>query len=328
MKHSRPVSPCPTPPGPDGASKRDDELWFEDGNLLLVASEIEFRVYQGPLLVHSPIFKDMLSLPQPEGGPTPCPVVHLADSPEDLRHFLRAFMPGKTLRTGPHEPTFNEVSACIRLGHKYEVDSMVQQNMAFLRKYYTDDFDVWYPSNHVRPPSFQAIHSIGVVNLARLTGDTRMLPTALMDCCTLGAEIVEGLTREDGTRETLSMDDLGRCFVGRTKMAQASARIAHQMFRHVVAPACKHTTCCARVLQRMLNDLGEAKDDVISCVDWYASWMVYVDSRDEERELCNRCYKMLEGERPKRLQKEVWMNLPVMLNIAVEGWGTKVKAES
>ena len=41
-----------------------------------------------------------------------------------------------------------------------------------------------------------------------------------------------------------------------------------------------------------------------------------------------RCYKMLEGERPKRLQKEVWMNLPVMLNIAVEGWGTKVKAES
>lgn len=205
---------------------------------------------------------------------------------------------------------------------------MVQCNLEYLRKYYTDDFDTWYPSNLVRPPSFQAINSIGVVNLARLTGEVRMLPTALMDCCTLGAEIVEGFVREDGTRETLSAEDLGRCFVGRTKMAQASARIAHQMFRQVVAPNCKHTTCCARVLQRMLNDIGNAKDDVISCVDWYASWMVYVDSRDEERELCIRCYKMLEGERPKRLQKDVWQNLPAMLIITVEGWGTKPKQET
>ena len=200
--------------------------------------------------------------------------------------------------------------------------------MDFLRQYYTDDFDAWYPSNLVRPHTFQPVHSIGVVNLARLTNNLSMLPTALMDCCTLGAEIVDGLVREDGTRETLAPDDLGRCFVGRTKMAQASARIAHQMFRQTVAGGCRHSACCQRVLQRLLNELGNARDDVISCVDWYASWMVYVDGRDEERELCMRCYKMLEGERPKRLQKEVWMNLPTMMGVAIDGWGAKAKQEA
>ncbi|KAI0694942.1 hypothetical protein C8T65DRAFT_666336 [Cerioporus squamosus] len=335
MKHSRPASPSLQLETDACLMQRDEELWFPDGNLVLMARDVEFRIYQGPLVAHSPIFKDMLSLPQPDEahdwertGDASCATVRLLDSPEDLRHFLRVFVSGRTLRTGPHEPTFDEISACVRLGHKYEVDHLVQRNMDFLRKYYTNDFDVWYPSNLVRPPSFKTIHSIGVVKLARLTGDLRMLPTALMDCCTLGADIVEGFAREDGTRETLSGEDLGRCFVGRTKMAQASARIAHQMFRTVVSPNCKHTACCGRVLQRMLNELGNAKDDVISCVDWYASWMVYVDSRDEERELCNRCYKMLEGERPKRLQKEVWLNIPAMLNLTVEGWGTTPKKET
>ena len=168
------------------------------------------------------------------------------------------------------------------------------------------------------------MHSIGVVNLARLTNNLSMLPTALMDCCTLGAEIVNGLVREDGSRETLAAEDLGRCFVGRTKMVQASVRIAHQMFRQTVAVGCHKALSCQRVLQRLLNGLGNARDDVISYVDWYASWMVYMDGREEERELCIRCYNMLKGERPKRLQKEVWLNLPAMMGVSVEGWGTQV----
>lgn len=92
--------------GPDGAVvaddelaglKRDDELWQEDGNIILVAGGTAFKVYRGPLCDHSPVFKDMFSLPQPE--PTlpssPCPLVHLTDSPTDLRCVLLALMPSK-----------------------------------------------------------------------------------------------------------------------------------------------------------------------------------------------------------------------------------------
>ena len=88
---------------PERTLLRDPELWFDDGNLVLVAGDVQFCVYKGLLTSQSAVFKDMLSLPQPvsddanvHDGPSPnCASVHLSDSPEDLRHFLRAFTNGK-----------------------------------------------------------------------------------------------------------------------------------------------------------------------------------------------------------------------------------------
>ena len=95
--------------GPDGAVvaddelaglKRDDELWQEDGNIILVAGGTAFKVYRGLLLDHSAVFEDMFSFPQPETSPSalsftspPCPVVHLQDSPAHLKHVLLTLMP-------------------------------------------------------------------------------------------------------------------------------------------------------------------------------------------------------------------------------------------
>ncbi|KAL1936949.1 hypothetical protein VTO73DRAFT_3266 [Trametes versicolor] len=149
-----------------------------------------------------------------------------------------------------------------------------------------------------------------------------------MECCTLGADLVHGLARADGSREMLAPEDLGRCFVGRARMAQASARIAHQMFRQSVARGCRHPACCLRVLQRLLNELGDARIELVSNLDWCAPWAGYVDDKDEERELCAKCYRMLEEERPRQLQREVWQVLPTMMGVAPpEDWGEKPKSE-
>ena len=90
------AEPCP----------HDDELWFEHGNLTLITSDVEFRVWKGPLVFHSPVFRDMLSLPQSprdaqspsSPGPTSTShaVVHVSDSNHDLRQFLRVFFTGDT----------------------------------------------------------------------------------------------------------------------------------------------------------------------------------------------------------------------------------------
>lgn len=84
----------------DAGGERDEEFWENDGNVVLVARNVEFRVYKGVLAYHSPVFADMFSLPQPADAssetPHDCPVVHLDDSPEDLRHILRAILPRKT----------------------------------------------------------------------------------------------------------------------------------------------------------------------------------------------------------------------------------------
>lgn len=90
---------------------QDAEFWFEDGTIILIAQNIEFRVYKGPLIRHSPVFSDMFSLPQPVSAPhsplssasgndemTDCPVVHVTDSPYELRHVLRVFVSGDQLK--------------------------------------------------------------------------------------------------------------------------------------------------------------------------------------------------------------------------------------
>ena len=70
--------------------KRDHEIWYNDGNVVILAEDIAFRVYQGILSSVSPLFADLFSLPQPDGLEMidGCPVVHMSDSPTDLRHFL------------------------------------------------------------------------------------------------------------------------------------------------------------------------------------------------------------------------------------------------
>ena len=74
-------------------------MWFDDGNIIIMASEsqVAFRLYEGMLASVSPIFKDLFAVPQLADAETMygCPVVRLPDSPEDLQNFLcMLFNPG------------------------------------------------------------------------------------------------------------------------------------------------------------------------------------------------------------------------------------------
>jgi hypothetical protein len=66
--------------------------WFEDGNLVLQAEDVQFRVHRGVLRSNSAIFADMLSISQPDTQATVegCPVVHLQDNSRELEHLLKA----------------------------------------------------------------------------------------------------------------------------------------------------------------------------------------------------------------------------------------------
>ena len=97
----------------------------------------------------------------------------------------------------PPEPPFREASACIRLGQKYQVDGLVEQGLAFLRKLYPSDFVTLQLRR--RDGILDNVCAISVVNIARLTGADYLLPVALAACCQLGSDILEGYTREDGT---------------------------------------------------------------------------------------------------------------------------------
>ena len=97
-----------TEPQDDGAGpvpRRDAEFWFSDGTVILIAKDVEFRVYGGLLAEHSSVFKAMFNeapairlIPFDERYSIPCLVVQLTDAPEDLRHVLRIYASGKPTR--------------------------------------------------------------------------------------------------------------------------------------------------------------------------------------------------------------------------------------
>ena len=87
-----------TPTADPGIRKKHPEFWFEDGNIILVAQDVEFKVYKGPLIKQSPVFRDMLSLPQgpDSASESALPVVHLPDHPHDIKWLLECVVFGKS----------------------------------------------------------------------------------------------------------------------------------------------------------------------------------------------------------------------------------------
>ncbi|KAI0753726.1 hypothetical protein C8Q74DRAFT_1306585 [Fomes fomentarius] len=226
----------------DGAGGfiQDAEFWFDDGTIILLAQGVAFKVYRGPLVEHSAVFKDMLSFPQPpisradaessSAGPSngaqaqECPQVTLYDSPYDMRHVLRVLMPRKRIRlVRPISFSANATLACARLAHKYQIDQLLEESLKLLRKCYTDDIDVCRRRHEITVVSMTHC-AIPVVNIARLTGADYLLPMALAHCCRLGAAIVNGYIHEDGTREYLAPADLGLCFQAKEKLIEARVK--------------------------------------------------------------------------------------------------------
>jgi hypothetical protein len=72
--------------------QRVEDLWFEDGTLVLQAESSIFRIYKSILSIKSSVLRGILSKSQnqQDGLIEDCPVVRLDDSAEDLTDFLKA----------------------------------------------------------------------------------------------------------------------------------------------------------------------------------------------------------------------------------------------
>ncbi|TFK88121.1 hypothetical protein K466DRAFT_598906 [Polyporus arcularius HHB13444] len=315
---------------------RDDDLWFDDGTLIVVAQNVEFRVYRNHLAERFEVFRDMLSFPQPTPSDStddlPCPAIHVTDSARDWRNVLRLLMPNsrsfaliaaKTL-------TFDAVSACIRLGKKYQMTELYSECVQFLRNHYTTDFDRWTGHAYWAPPSFSDLHAIGVVNLARLTGEASILPTALLACTLLRSDILRGFTRADGTQEILGAEDLARCFDAKERVVEVTIAARLRTFHPEVSaqcksgPRCRVALCSAlRMLEQKISSRQAAEEprrvgDPLGPATSVCSY--------DQLGLCTACEDMVRV-RDLQAHKELWNRLPEIVGVEVAGWPRAVRAE-
>ncbi|KAL1938264.1 hypothetical protein VTO73DRAFT_11715 [Trametes versicolor] len=274
--NKRPRTDSNATKGDDGPTpiKRDDDFWFEDGNIVLIARNIEFRVYKGILAKHSPVFHDMFSLPSPVAPETfwdtagtieTCPVVHLSDSPEDFRHVLRVCMPETNLRQVGHpyssfasdgELSSSMISGALavaRMAHKYQMHDMLALVVKYLKRAFPDKFheQVAKPLACI-PSPYGGSLAVGAVNLARL--------------------IDEPLVHEDGSVEHLALEDLGRCLDARGCLTQKILVLATRIFALSVSQECIAAERCREVLEMMLLGVGQ-DPDMFAEADVISPWM-------------------------------------------------------
>jgi hypothetical protein len=79
---------------PNSQLERCEELWFDDGSVVLCAENVVFRLYKGLLASSSTVFRDMLAFPQPTDGSAETydglPLVEMPDSYYDMTQLLKA----------------------------------------------------------------------------------------------------------------------------------------------------------------------------------------------------------------------------------------------
>ncbi|RPD76881.1 hypothetical protein L226DRAFT_611295 [Lentinus tigrinus ALCF2SS1-7] len=319
-------------PWPETDPQPDDEFWFADGDLILVAGNVEFRVYKEPLLLHSSVLREMLdnqeaelaqnASPQPDRGD--CSKLLLSDPPDDVRHFLQGLFAGSVLRVGMIHPSYAELSAQIRLGHKYGVKQMVQSSVDYLQEHFpetTSPIKKWEFKYRFKPPGFQPTHAIGVVNLARLADAHSLLPASLMACALLGQELTKGFTRPDGTQETLSRDDLLRCVVGRAAWTKACTTASHKVFQRTISSDCIRREKCKPVFDKILARLADAENAMFDVTFHTSSaWTSHVNASDPDRVLCPWCYDMVgvwESGRQLEQATELLRRIPEVFGVSV-----------
>ncbi|KAK7690528.1 hypothetical protein QCA50_005626 [Cerrena zonata] len=74
-------------------------LWFDDGNIILIAENMPFKVHKSILSMKAEVFRDMFSIPQPELQEETefmdgIPVVRMSDSWHELCIILHALYDG------------------------------------------------------------------------------------------------------------------------------------------------------------------------------------------------------------------------------------------
>lgn len=220
----------------------------------------------------------------------------------------------------PPYPNFEALAACVRLGHKYQMSQLLGHAIDYLQDHFTHKFDRWETHTHWLPlgSGFNWSHAIGVVNLARLTGETRMLPTALWLCTMLGADATKGMTYSDGEVERLSPEDLGLCIEGSRKLVQQTFLMVMRYFSPPLADSCKAASCkCAGldVLATVSTMVVSAKKSPNPLLAYTAETMgVFLKG------LCAGCVATVR-ERQKTGRREVWTSLPSQFGLSVPGWG-------
>ncbi len=232
------------------------------------------------------------------------------------------------------KPSFAMLSAYIRLGYKYEISTLADDAVRLLEAYFTTNFDVWEKLRKGKwqdvPFTFSenpAADAIDTVNLARMTGKSRLLPLALYQCCQLDpVDLIEGVKRseEDTQVFSLSSADSALCLRAKEALLKASANVsAIALLLNRCSEPEFSMSCTDRVYG--VSTSGVLRLDQELTTDPLGYYTVpSLDDDDEESEwpqlaegpveLCGRCRGGIAA-RARSARQRIWSELPAFFGL-------------
>ncbi|PPQ97789.1 hypothetical protein CVT26_012836 [Gymnopilus dilepis] len=219
----------------DSPPIRHSDMWFSDGNIVLVAGDVYFRVHQGLLCRHSAPLREAVGALEAQAGREEQTeryliegqrVLVLDDQPKDLCHFLLALYDGIS-HVKHDNQDFDIVSALLRLSTKYRVEHIRNDVLRGMSMVWPRNLSAWEfreadatDSTGVYKPRSIYPHPILVINLAKETSSPYLLPSAFYDLSRCAAsEIATGYLPPGSTDRsalvTLSDEDLMNVLRGR-----------------------------------------------------------------------------------------------------------------
>ncbi|KAF7967498.1 hypothetical protein HWV62_34071 [Athelia sp. TMB] len=293
------------------AQTRSD-IWFDDGNIVVQAEGTQFKVHRSMLAMWSPVFKETFSKNQTYSGDAVegCPVVRVTDSAVDMNILLGALFQRRHVEA-VQPLSIDIISAFIRLGKKWQVDTIFKEGLKRLLYEYPstlDDFDALVHYSQVTDSNWV---EIDVARLAREQNLLSILPVALYGCIFTiqdAKELAKGVVRGDGSVAQLAPDDLISCLVAYQSLAtlQAETTLAWMNAAPEKYNDCKNKDrkLCAAVRTQLRSTISFPSVNVRGL----DSWSIFAQSQSVDG-MCTACVEVA-SEMHGSGRVDFWDGLP------------------
>ncbi|TFK82908.1 hypothetical protein K466DRAFT_603291 [Polyporus arcularius HHB13444] len=299
---------------------RDDQVWLSDGNIIIIAQNIAFRIHKSILAQHSEVFRDIFSLPcssVPEAVDG-CEAVHVSDSAEDMRQLLLVLCCGKNPYYDLDEiipVPFPVVASLVRMGHKYNVPGVLNPALARLKKYHPITLKAWRDTDgRARYVTSTDSHdAITAVQLARLTDTPSILPTAFLQCCDFADEVYPETHPQRGTfvlSAGLPPGDHATVISGQVLATRIAAGFVARLFLEIPRPGCASPNQCKQAVKGgVIQELAS-----LSLAAGLRSGPA-ISAAGSSAAICQTCRRVLS-----KASDGIWSILPHCFHVSVDGW--------
>ncbi|KAJ7806102.1 hypothetical protein B0H14DRAFT_2382146 [Mycena olivaceomarginata] len=306
------------------------ELWFDDGNIVLRAGGSLYRVYRGILTSRSSVFQAMLSLAPPPNSELVegCPLIELADPEVEVTPFLRAIFEPEFFLLSPAPTEIGTVLGCLRLAHKYKVDYLRRRVLVHLSTAFPTTLSGLDRMVRYQPPDDPSelegwtwgpdlITRIRAIQVAREVDAPWMLPRAFYSLSLyldrLGMTIFTGAIYK-GMDTRLSVQDQTSFLKGYNLQCQSTVGNALAFLsRPLDIQGCKHADLCSRTrleaISLINHDFARGYlPDPLYIWQW-ADWDKLLSK------LCPVCKTVLKGAH-QNARQAFWNRLPEIYDVA------------